>query len=155
MCMGIFQEDAVNRDDVERLVDTFPGQSIDFFGALRARVYDDMVSGGWAACTTRVCGWAWASVFITRTCARWKVCLGPLANVGRMVSPDCVILRSAQSRPEQPRLRSWRVPGEGSTVAACGTMRMRRSPCREVSLDLAKPAPISSSGAQVDLRGGH
>lgn len=37
------QEDAVNRGDVETLVDTFPGQSIDFFGALRARVYDDMV----------------------------------------------------------------------------------------------------------------
>ncbi len=46
VCMGIFQEDAVNRGDVEHLVDTFPGQSIDFFGALRARVYDDMVSTG-------------------------------------------------------------------------------------------------------------
>ncbi|GIM04615.1 hypothetical protein Vretimale_9160, partial [Volvox reticuliferus] len=43
VCMGIFQEDNVHRGDVERLVDTFPGQSIDFFGALRARVYDDMV----------------------------------------------------------------------------------------------------------------
>jgi hypothetical protein len=32
-----------HRGDVERLVDTFPGQSIDFFGALRARVYDDKV----------------------------------------------------------------------------------------------------------------
>ncbi|WVZ56420.1 hypothetical protein U9M48_006956 [Paspalum notatum var. saurae] len=31
------------RDDVARLVDAFPGQSIDFFGALRARVYDDEV----------------------------------------------------------------------------------------------------------------
>ncbi|CAI0427258.1 unnamed protein product, partial [Linum tenue] len=30
-------------DDIVRLVDTFPGQSIDFFGALRARVYDDEV----------------------------------------------------------------------------------------------------------------
>ena len=29
--------------NVEQLVDTFPGQSIDFFGALRARVYDDRV----------------------------------------------------------------------------------------------------------------
>ena len=28
---------------MESLVDTFPGQSIDFFGALRARVYDDKV----------------------------------------------------------------------------------------------------------------
>jgi hypothetical protein len=43
--MGIFQHDNVDRDDVERLVDAFPGQSIDFFGALRARVYDDKVRG--------------------------------------------------------------------------------------------------------------
>eukprot|EP00195_Chlamydomonas_chlamydogama_P006160 CAMPEP_0202890648 /NCGR_PEP_ID=MMETSP1392-20130828/986_1 /ASSEMBLY_ACC=CAM_ASM_000868 /TAXON_ID=225041 /ORGANISM="Chlamydomonas chlamydogama, Strain SAG 11-48b" /LENGTH=420 /DNA_ID=CAMNT_0049574263 /DNA_START=36 /DNA_END=1298 /DNA_ORIENTATION=- len=43
VCMGIFKEDQVTRQDVERLVDTFPGQSIDFFGALRARVYDDKV----------------------------------------------------------------------------------------------------------------
>ncbi|KAG2482840.1 hypothetical protein HYH03_018277 [Edaphochlamys debaryana] len=43
VCMGIFQEDQVTRQEVENLVDTFPGQSIDFFGALRARVYDDMV----------------------------------------------------------------------------------------------------------------
>lgn len=40
---GIFQHDNVNRGDVEKLVDAFPGQSIDFFGALRARVYDDKV----------------------------------------------------------------------------------------------------------------
>lgn len=43
ICMGIFQEDNVNPDDVSRMVDMFPGQSIDFFGALRARVYDDKV----------------------------------------------------------------------------------------------------------------
>jgi hypothetical protein len=43
VCMGIFHEDNVTRDEVERLVDAFPGQSIDFFGALRARVYDDKV----------------------------------------------------------------------------------------------------------------
>ena len=43
VCMGIFQFDNVDRNDVERLVDAYPGQSIDFFGALRARVYDDKV----------------------------------------------------------------------------------------------------------------
>ena len=37
VCMGIFQHDGVNRQQVEELVDTFPGQSIDFFGALRVR----------------------------------------------------------------------------------------------------------------------
>jgi hypothetical protein len=43
VCMGIFQPDNIAREDVERIVDAFPGQSIDFFGALRARVYDDKV----------------------------------------------------------------------------------------------------------------
>ena len=43
VCMGIFLEDNLSRSNVEALVDAFPGQSIDFFGALRARVYDDKV----------------------------------------------------------------------------------------------------------------
>ncbi|KAJ0610839.1 Ribulose bisphosphate carboxylase/oxygenase activase 1 [Helianthus annuus] len=43
VCMGIFRTDNVPKEDVVKLVDTFPGQSIDFFGALRARVYDDEV----------------------------------------------------------------------------------------------------------------
>ena len=43
VCVGIFQHDNVDREDIEKLVDAFPGQSIDFFGALRARVYDDKV----------------------------------------------------------------------------------------------------------------
>ena len=43
VCMGIFQHDGVTRGEVETIVDAFPGQSIDFFGALRARVYDDKV----------------------------------------------------------------------------------------------------------------
>lgn len=43
VCMGIFQHDGITRFEVEAIVDTFPGQSIDFFGAMRARVYDDKV----------------------------------------------------------------------------------------------------------------
>lgn len=43
VCMGIFQPDNISRESVEKLVDAFPGQSIDFFGALRARIYDDKV----------------------------------------------------------------------------------------------------------------
>ncbi|XXG45423.1 hypothetical protein AAC387_Pa02g0509 [Persea americana] len=43
VCMGIFRADNVPKPDIVNLVDTFPGQSIDFFGALRARVYDDEV----------------------------------------------------------------------------------------------------------------
>ncbi|KAH6802856.1 rubisco activase [Perilla frutescens var. frutescens] len=43
VCSGIFRTDNVLIDHVVELVDTFPGQSIDFFGAVRARVYDDEV----------------------------------------------------------------------------------------------------------------
>merc|ERR1711871_1730296 len=43
ICMGIFKPDDIARSDVEKLVDAFPGQSIDFFGALRARIYDEKV----------------------------------------------------------------------------------------------------------------
>ncbi|KAK7300746.1 hypothetical protein RJT34_11595 [Clitoria ternatea] len=43
VCKGIFHTDNVPDEDIVKLVDTFPGQSIDFFGALRARVYDDEV----------------------------------------------------------------------------------------------------------------
>eukprot|EP00232_Nephroselmis_pyriformis_P002901 CAMPEP_0182907698 /NCGR_PEP_ID=MMETSP0034_2-20130328/34670_1 /TAXON_ID=156128 /ORGANISM="Nephroselmis pyriformis, Strain CCMP717" /LENGTH=397 /DNA_ID=CAMNT_0025043701 /DNA_START=33 /DNA_END=1226 /DNA_ORIENTATION=+ len=43
VCFGIFQADGVSKTDVETLVDSFPGQTIDFFGALRARVYDTEV----------------------------------------------------------------------------------------------------------------
>ncbi|KAG0566364.1 hypothetical protein M758_7G055700 [Ceratodon purpureus] len=43
VCKGIFRLDNVHDSDVTKLVDQFPGQSIDFFGALRARVYDDEV----------------------------------------------------------------------------------------------------------------
>ncbi|XP_027941036.1 ribulose bisphosphate carboxylase/oxygenase activase, chloroplastic isoform X1 [Vigna unguiculata] len=43
VCKGIFRTDGVPEEEVTKLVDTFPGQSIDFFGALRARVYDDEV----------------------------------------------------------------------------------------------------------------
>jgi hypothetical protein len=43
VCTGIFKEDNIKVGDITTLVDTFPGQSIDFFGALRSRVYDDLV----------------------------------------------------------------------------------------------------------------
>ncbi|XP_020103658.1 ribulose bisphosphate carboxylase/oxygenase activase, chloroplastic-like [Ananas comosus] len=43
VCSGIFRTDNIAKEDIVKLVDAFPGQSIDFFGALRARVYDDEV----------------------------------------------------------------------------------------------------------------
>ncbi|MCU0569553.1 MAG: ribulose bisphosphate carboxylase small subunit, partial [Oculatellaceae cyanobacterium Prado106] len=40
---GIFEADAVGRSDIEELVDTFPDQSIDFYGAVRSRLYDEQI----------------------------------------------------------------------------------------------------------------
>lgn len=40
---GIFSEDGLPRREIEQLVDTFPNQSIDFFGALRSRIYDEQI----------------------------------------------------------------------------------------------------------------
>ncbi|MBW4581233.1 MAG: ribulose bisphosphate carboxylase small subunit [Tildeniella nuda ZEHNDER 1965/U140] len=40
---GIFQADGVERQAVETLVDTFSNQSIDFYGAVRSRLYDEQV----------------------------------------------------------------------------------------------------------------
>ena len=40
---GIFEPDGLSKSDIVTLVDTFLDQSIDFFGALRSRIYDDLV----------------------------------------------------------------------------------------------------------------
>jgi ribulose bisphosphate carboxylase small subunit len=40
---GIFGEDGLSQREVEQLVDTFPNQSIDFFSALRSRIYDEQI----------------------------------------------------------------------------------------------------------------
>ncbi len=40
---GIFEPDGLSRSEIEQFVDTFLDQSIDFFGALRARIYDEQI----------------------------------------------------------------------------------------------------------------
>ena len=40
---GIFAEDGLSRSEIEQLVENFPEQSIDFFGALRSRIYDQQI----------------------------------------------------------------------------------------------------------------
>ena len=40
---GIFSPDGLSRGDIESLVDTFPTQAIDFYGALRAQIYDEQI----------------------------------------------------------------------------------------------------------------
>jgi ribulose bisphosphate carboxylase small subunit len=40
---GIFEPDGLTRSQVEKLVDHFEGQSVDFFGALRSSIYDEQI----------------------------------------------------------------------------------------------------------------
>ncbi|MBW4519554.1 MAG: ribulose bisphosphate carboxylase small subunit [Scytolyngbya sp. HA4215-MV1] len=40
---GIFEADHIPRANVEKLVDTFSDQAIDFYGALRSRLYDEQI----------------------------------------------------------------------------------------------------------------
>ena len=40
---GIFSEDGLSQPDVEKFVDTFADQAVDFFGALRSRIYDEQI----------------------------------------------------------------------------------------------------------------
>ncbi|NET04533.1 MAG: AAA family ATPase [Symploca sp. SIO2B6] len=40
---GIFAEDGLSSREIEQLVDTFPHQAIDFFSALRSRIYDEQI----------------------------------------------------------------------------------------------------------------
>lgn len=40
---GIFAEDGLSAQEVTQLVDAFPDQAIDFFSALRSRVYDEQI----------------------------------------------------------------------------------------------------------------
>jgi len=40
---GIFSEDGLSPREIEQFVDTFVNQSIDFFSALRARIYDEQI----------------------------------------------------------------------------------------------------------------
>ncbi|MDZ8067199.1 MAG: ribulose bisphosphate carboxylase small subunit [Nostoc sp. DedQUE08] len=40
---GIFEADGLSQKEVEQLVDTFVNQSIDFFSALRSRIYDEQI----------------------------------------------------------------------------------------------------------------
>ena len=40
---GIFAEDGLSRQEIVQLVDAFPNQAIDFFGALRSRLWDEQI----------------------------------------------------------------------------------------------------------------
>jgi len=40
---GIFSEDGLSKQDIEKLVENFPTQAVDFYSALRSRIYDEQI----------------------------------------------------------------------------------------------------------------
>jgi ribulose bisphosphate carboxylase small subunit len=42
---GIFSEDGFSKQDIEKLVSEFPNQAVDFYSALRSRIYDEQIRG--------------------------------------------------------------------------------------------------------------
>lgn len=40
---GIFEQDSLSRNQIEKLVDAFGDQAVDFFSALRSRLYDEQI----------------------------------------------------------------------------------------------------------------
>jgi len=91
VCMGIFMEDNLDRSEVETLVDGFPGQSIDFFGALRARVYDDKVGRGATVCW---CCWVCVDTKLYRLLSSSSKYMSVCAGGGEQL----------QSAPSEPSL---------------------------------------------------
>jgi len=43
MCYGMFKDDGLSVEDVASLVSTFKDQSMDFYGALRSKIYDESI----------------------------------------------------------------------------------------------------------------
>ena len=102
------QHDNLKRQDVETLVDQFPGQSIDFFGALRARIYDDAVRGfvkdlvrprfpPFRGCSAPIC----LSVF--------RLTMAALQNLmlGLFLGPDPIQVGARCGRCLRTAKRSW------------------------------------------------
>jgi hypothetical protein len=101
VCKGIFRSDGVPDEHVVQLVDAFPGQSIDFFGALRARVYDDEVR-------------------------RWVAETG-VENIARKAGATCTARQRSRSACPcrrgalTPRPATSTLPPEATTAAASTT----------------------------------
>ena len=58
VCKGIFKEDNLSQDEVEDLVDSFPGQTIDFFGCAARRLQRPVFSQDHRS-EVEYC-WSWA-----------------------------------------------------------------------------------------------
>ncbi|HEY9824934.1 MAG TPA: ribulose bisphosphate carboxylase small subunit, partial [Stenomitos sp.] len=127
---GIFEADQVSQADIERLVETFPQQSIDFFGALRSRVYDEQVRG-----FIRQVGIERVSAYLvnnpdrTLNQARERVTLARLIELGQeMVNEQTQLLRSQLAREYLSPGQTAPVPvrnGQGEAMSSGTSNQMR------------------------------
>ncbi len=122
---GIYAEDHLAQSDVERLVAHFEHQSIDFFGALRSRLYDEQVRT-----FIRQVGIERVSAHLvnnpdkTLKTARAEVSLARLIELGQQMVEE-------QSRLERSRLAQSYTSGE------------------PINLEPPKPAAVESQAKQL------
>lgn len=125
---GIFAADNLGPGAIEQLVDTFPQQAIDFYGALRARIYDEQVrefihSIGFEAVSRRVVNSDQPLQF-----AKPQFSLNRLLEVGH------------QMVDEQRRLQEMRLADQYNRA-----LRERIPPGEAMPPPAAPPSPETSS----------
>jgi ribulose bisphosphate carboxylase small subunit len=135
---GIYTEDRLAQSDVERLVARFEHQSIDFFGALRSRLYDEQVRA-----FIRQVGIERVSAHLvnnpdkTLKTARAAVTLERLIELGQQMVEE-------QNRLEGSRLAQTYTSGEIPTSEP----RERHSPDPQLDPSSAPINPPEKSSAQ-------
>jgi len=115
---GIFAPDDLGSGAIERLVDTFPQQAIDFYGALRARIYDEQVrefiqSVGIQAVSSRVVNPAQPLHF-----AKPQFSLDHLLEVGQQMVNEQRYLQEMRLADQYNRALRERSPGPFPSDAA-------------------------------------
>ncbi|KAM3749663.1 hypothetical protein ACB098_05G203600 [Castanea mollissima] len=78
----MYEKDGIPKDDVVRIVDEFPNQALDFYGALRFRTYDRSISKG---CIPHFWGpplYKWGVVYPCDTLNQWIDEIGGVEKLG-------------------------------------------------------------------------
>ncbi|MEM6835676.1 MAG: ribulose bisphosphate carboxylase small subunit [Cyanobacteria bacterium P01_C01_bin.120] len=119
---GIFKPDNLGDRAIEQLVDTFPQQAIDFYGALRARIYDEQVrdfihSVGIQSVSSRVVNPVKPLRF-----GKPQFSLNHLLEVGQQMVEEQRYLQEMRLADQYNRALRERVsPGEGLSMQAAAS----------------------------------
>jgi hypothetical protein len=136
---AMMSDDGLSMEDCVALVETFPNQPLDFFGAIRARVYDDAVRElildvGLDALGEALVGDERKRVGLEEV----RVTFDALVSCGRDVVREQENVNSIQLAREYMR---WQEPGELANARAAEATRREK-----------EPLPYEPDAAAVELR---